>query len=122
MVPGSRSLPIAGPLDEFAREIWLMDTEGENARKFLEAGENSGFANVGWSPDGQRLAYTKWQPGPEKGEMVLESCDLKGGPPTRIISRLGGSGDFKWLSGGRIVYTKDEPDLNLGAATFGNNG
>ena len=110
--------PNAGPLDDFAREIWLMDKEGENARKFLEAGENSGFVNVDWSPDGERLAYAKWQPSPEKGEMVLESCDLKGGPPIRIISRLGGSGDFKWLPDGRIVYTKDEPELNLWRSNF----
>jgi hypothetical protein len=63
------------------------------------------------------LAYTKRQTGPEKGEMVLESCDLKGGPPTRIIS-VQGLGEFKWLPGGRIVYIKGEPDLNLGRGDF----
>jgi serine/threonine protein kinase/Tol biopolymer transport system component len=109
--------PNPGPLDNVAREIWLMDTEGENAHKILEAEEKSGFTTVEWSPDGQRLAYTKWQTSPEKGEMVLESCDLKGGPSTRIIFGQG-LGEFKWLPGGRIVYTKSEPDLNLGRADF----
>jgi len=102
-----------GPIDSDDREIWLMDKESENAHKILEAEQNSGFATVDWSPDGQRLAYTKWQTGPERAELVLESRDLKGGPPTRIIP-IQGEGDFKWLPGGRIIYVKNEPDLNLG--------
>lgn len=101
-----------GPHDIYPREIWLMDTRGENAHKILEAEENSGFDLFDWSPDGQRLAYTKWQTAPEKVALFLESCDLQGGPPTQIISGKG-LGDFKWLPGGRIVYTKEEPDLNL---------
>ena len=97
------------------REIWLMGTDGENAHKILEAEESSGFNFVDWSPDGQRLAYSKWQTGPEGVELIFESCDLKGGHPSRILSgqRLG---DFKWLPDGRIVYSKGEPDLNLGRA------
>ncbi len=102
-----------GPIDSDDREIWLMDTEGRNAHKILEAGQNNGFAMVDWSPDGKRLAYTKWQRGPEKTELVLESCELKGGLPTRIIP-IQGEGEFKWLPGGRIIYVKSEPDLNLG--------
>ena len=102
-----------GPIDGDDREIWLMDAEGENAHKILEAEQNGGFAMVDWSPDGQRLAYTKWQTSPDKTELVLESCDLKGGHSTRIIP-IQGEGEFKWLAGGRIIYVKSAPDLNLG--------
>jgi serine/threonine protein kinase/DNA-binding winged helix-turn-helix (wHTH) protein/Tol biopolymer transport system component len=101
-----------GPIENDHRELWLMDTEGGNAHKILETEETSGFAFVDLSPDGQRLAYTKWQTSPERVQLVMESCDLKGGPPVRILSGEGW-GDFKWLPGGRIVYTKFEPDLNL---------
>jgi len=97
------------------REIWVMDTDGENAHKILEVEEGSGFNSADWSPDGQRLAYSKWQPGPAGVELVLESCDLKGEHPVRILSGPGLI-DFKWLPGGRIVYIKGEPDLNLSRA------
>ena len=36
--------PNAGPMaDDFAREIWLMDTEGENARELLRGGREHRF-------------------------------------------------------------------------------
>jgi dipeptidyl aminopeptidase/acylaminoacyl peptidase len=41
------------------REIWLMDTNGEHARKLYETGENSNFGFPNWSPDGRRLLYQK---------------------------------------------------------------
>lgn len=78
-----------GRIESDDREIWLMDAEGGNAHKILEADQNSGFATVDWSPDGQRLAYLKWQTGPEK-ELVMESWDLKGGNPPGLFPFKGG--------------------------------
>jgi Tol biopolymer transport system component len=59
------------------------------------------------------LAYAKRQSGPDGLELVLYSCDLKGEHPVQILSNPGQM-DFKWLPGGRIVYIKNEVDLNLG--------
>jgi serine/threonine protein kinase len=101
-----------GRINDDDREIWLMDTDGENAHKILEAEESSGFSFVDWSPDGQRLAYSKAQMGPGGVELVFESRDLKGEHPVRILSGKGLK-DFKWLPDGRIVYIRGEPDLNL---------
>ena len=60
------------------REIWLMDSSGENARKLFESGDESAIGTVSWSPDGRRITYIRDQ-GPE---ITTLSRDLKGNPPT----------------------------------------
>jgi len=90
------------------REIWLMGSDGEQARKLYDAGENSAIGGLFWSPDGQRALYEKIdEAGPN-----LVSRDLKGGPPVAILpppeaKRLN---DFLWLPDGRLIYALREPD------------
>jgi len=60
------------------REIWLMDSGGDNARKLLESGDESSIGTVSWSPDGQRVKYLRDQ----GSEITSLSRDLKGNPPT----------------------------------------
>jgi len=84
------------------REIWLMGSDGYQARKLYEAGENSAFAGLYWSPDGQRILYDQI----EKVDQRLFTRDLKGGTPVAILSsdqakRLN---DFLWLPDGRVIY------------------
>jgi hypothetical protein len=99
------------------REIWLMGRNGEQARKVCETDENSAFWRAQWSPDGQRVAYLRFHQTPEKFEIAIESRDLKGGPPTTILSGEGFE-DFRWLSDGRIIYSLDEPDPNAWMCNF----
>ena len=89
------------------REIWLMDTNGEHARKLYEAPENSTFGSTGWSPDGRRLLYRKNRRTGDKMEITLESRDLYGGPITTVLSGVDGA---NWLPDGRIIYSPAEPD------------
>ena len=92
-----------------AQELWAMDINGENARKLLTAGENSGFGdNVGWAPNG-RITYVRLHETGQQREDILESFDPKGGAPVRILStpvwwQKGGLMGFEWLPGGRLVY------------------
>lgn len=65
----------------FYREMWVMRTDGEQARKLYEAGEDGGFQGAEWSPDGQRLSYAWHHQLSDKIEESIESRDLKGGPP-----------------------------------------
>jgi len=60
------------------REIWLMDSSGENARKLFESGDESAIGTVSWSPDGQKITYLRDQ----GSEISSLSRDLKGNPPT----------------------------------------
>ena len=99
------------------REMWLMDSNGEHARKLLDGDENTSYLAVHWSPNGQRLAYFRFHQAPAKWEEFLESRDLQGGPPTTILSSgpwwdKGGLRDFLWLPGGRLIYILGEKDLN----------
>jgi Tol biopolymer transport system component/DNA-binding winged helix-turn-helix (wHTH) protein len=98
-------------------EIWLMDSNGEQAHRLYGSDENSDYENVQWSPNGQRLAYFRFHQTPAKWEEFVESRDLQGGPPTTILSsgpwwRKGGLRNFVWLPGGRVVYILGDDDLN----------
>jgi len=94
-----------------------MGRNGEQARKVCETDENSAFWRIQWSPDGQRLAYLKFHETPEKLEIAIESRDLKGGPPTTILSGEGFE-DFRWLPDGTMIYSLDEPDPNAWMCNF----
>ena len=41
------------------REIWLMDSNGEHARKILDGGDQYGIDTFLWSPDGRRVVYIR---------------------------------------------------------------
>jgi serine/threonine protein kinase/Tol biopolymer transport system component len=99
------------------REIWLMGSNGEHARRLYESDENTGYDGVGWLPDDRRLAYLRFHQSPDKTEQFLESRDLQGGPPTTVISsglpwQKDGIRGFVSLPDGRLLYILTEPDLN----------
>jgi eukaryotic-like serine/threonine-protein kinase len=92
--------------------IWLMGPHAEAPRKLYGVDANTEIYNFRFSPDGMRLAYTA---GAHMGDPdgSLESRDLKGGPPVRMLSRIGGRlRDYLWLADGRIVYALAEPAPN----------
>jgi DNA-binding winged helix-turn-helix (wHTH) protein len=91
-----------------SREIWLMTSEGEQARKFVAVtDESSGLARVVWSPDGKRIGYLKFHQVSDKSELSIETRDLAGGPP-RVLLTNPLLHDFYWLPDGRVVYSIGE--------------
>jgi len=104
-------------------EIWIMASDGENARRVVSGDNLTYFGSVRWSPDGKRIAYQEYRLA--DGALVdytIEICDLKGGTPSIIVSRrhYGGESidhnfpeDFCWLRDGRIVYAVREPPPNI---------
>jgi eukaryotic-like serine/threonine-protein kinase len=90
------------------REVWLMRSDGEQARKLYDTGENSSLGVYTFSPDGQRLLYSRTD---ESGTTVM-SGDVKGSPPTTVFSsteteKMGQ--DLTWLPDGRLIYPVPEP-------------
>jgi serine/threonine protein kinase len=87
------------------KEVWLMGPNAERISKVVETDENSLMLRGQWSPDGQRLAYGKF----DKSGVTFESRDLKGGPPTTMLRIDGNFTDGGWLPDGRLFYSLDEP-------------
>ncbi len=114
---GSQVLFLAGTkFALLAQEIWVMGAQGEDPRKLATAPENDWFWWPIWSPDGQRIAYLRFHVLPGKWEGSIESCDLKGGQPTLVVSnpKLSGIPNPWWLPDGRMLFTTQEPEPNLG--------
>jgi serine/threonine protein kinase len=108
----------------FFREIWVMGSHGDNPRKVLAVGESEEIWSVRWSPDGQRLAYTRSQRSADSYQYSIETCDLNGASRTVVVSAPDlWPQDSYWLPDGRIVYARDddlwqiEIDSNAGTPT-----
>ena len=91
-------------------EIWVMGSHGDNPQKVLALGENESLQSVHWSPDGQRLAYSRSPRSADRFQYSIETCDLKRASRTLVVSADPGLGlqDFWWLPEGRIVYARQE--------------
>ncbi len=85
------------------REIWLMEPNGEGARKLYEADPGGAISGLYWFPGGQRVAYIRT----DKSGDTAVSRDLKGGPLTTIFppSVMSQISDSAWLPDGRLIYT-----------------
>ena len=83
------------------REIWVMGPNGEQARKYLEADENSAILGGQWSPDGKRFGYLKI----DKSGAFVESRDLKSGLTTTVLAdRDDRMVTLFSLPDGRLIY------------------
>ena len=92
------------------REIWVMRPDGEDARKVFDIDENGTIGGLQWSPDGQRVMYSK-----EKGShgtFSFVSGDLTGGPLTTFLPPVDPKRirDYLWLPDGRMILGMEEPD------------
>jgi eukaryotic-like serine/threonine-protein kinase len=96
------------------REIWLMGSGGEQARKLFDTDEESSIGGLNWSPDGKRVLYVKTD---QSGDTLLNRS-LTNGPPTTLF----GPGEMKkvddviWLADGRLLYSREEPESFFGSA------
>jgi hypothetical protein len=80
-----------------------MGPNGEQERKLFYTDENSSIGGAQFSTDGQRLVYFKSPEMPGKPGDAIQTRDLKGGPPTTLVSstRLH---DHLWFLDRRPVY------------------
>jgi len=114
-------------------EIWLMDHDGANQTRLIEAHDGAMAWNPVWSPDGTRLAYTRLVLGdrppvdiPDEADIWIANADGSDAHP--LVERP----DWQWIphwspDGAWIVYT-DEPEAGpwaepgpagLGGGIFG---
>ena len=86
-------------------QSWLMGPDGDGARKFMDAGENSQiFGPVQNSAGGHIVLYGQHD---ASGDTLL-ARDLRGGSPVTVLSNAEMKqipGDFAWLPDGRFIYS-----------------
>lgn len=94
------------------REIWLMESDGDQARKLFDTDEESSIFGLRWSGDGKRILYAKT----DKSGDTLLSRDLESGPPATILGpgEMKQVNDFFWMPDGRLLYSVTEPDSFFG--------
>ncbi len=100
------------------RELWLMNSYGQEARKLQTIQSGATFLQIAWAPDGKRLAYLKNYS--LSLERAIESCDLQGAQPSVIWSdrRLQ---NFTWTPRGRIIATVTEANADASAGPVRSN-
>ena len=87
------------------REIWLMRSDGENARKLYESDEESSVSGLHWFPHGERVWYGLW----DKNGFSLLTRKLSGGPVTTIPRPADmTSWDVTLLPDSRLLYVVGE--------------
>jgi serine/threonine protein kinase len=97
------------------REIWLMSSDGENARKWLGTDEDGLLNCGGWSPHGKRLLYAE----ADKSGARFLTRELQGGSSTVVLESAYQIPDVNWLSDGRLIFSKWEPtELGDGNCDF----
>ena len=92
-------------------QIWLVGVDGTQPRK-LVGEEGDLFGSVTWSPDGNRIAYTRAHFDYGYGAKgAIEICDLKGKmssstlPITSVVSLDGLGGPLIWAPDGRLIFS-----------------
>ncbi|HET7841776.1 MAG TPA: protein kinase [Terriglobia bacterium] len=99
------------------REIWLIGSDGANARDLVSADNTSGYDNVVWSPRGGRIAYMKFHIGNNTFTCSLEDRDpaVVDGATVSILTDNNlcqNPQGFWWAPDGRLVYSLAEPSPN----------
>ncbi len=77
--PGMAASRIAFAREGRAKEIWMVDSDGENLRRVTGAGTIT--LSPEWSPDGRRMMYTSFR---GDGDPRLFELDLQTGRERRI--------------------------------------
>jgi eukaryotic-like serine/threonine-protein kinase len=111
--PDGSLIAFAGNLERLGpREIWLMDANGQHARKLFESGDEGMIIRLSWTSDGRRVTYVKQND--EAHELKWISRDLEGGPPVILKFPALEDADFGAgaleLGDGRMVFSAGTPD------------
>jgi Tol biopolymer transport system component len=104
---GSRIVFVSGD-----REIWLMNADGQGARKLLEVPKDywvAGNSLVEWSPDGQQIVFLTRRREPD--ETTLQIHGINSGETIALLSRRV-LRSFCWTHDWHILYAQPELSAN----------
>jgi hypothetical protein len=85
------------------RELWMMGSDGGQARKILEVDDARAICCLYFFQGGTRVAYVTTD---DTGDRLV-ARDLTGGPAVTLMqpAAMNAVGDFMWLPDGRLIYS-----------------
>ena len=98
-------------LDAISHGLWIMNTDGGQARLLLKPEPGYHVFAPTWFAGGKRIAYIKYRITNGETTLALESRDLKGEDPVVLLSNPRLS-DFFLGQNGRLIYAVSEPQPN----------
>ena len=111
------------------RDVWIMDSNGANAHRIVNAAEGLDppyvlrvLPTVVWSPSGERIAYIRADFGPALGSnsRSIWTRDSNGGDPQLVMTRTGLGWAIYWAADGRIIYSfHEDANDNTAADSLG---
>jgi eukaryotic-like serine/threonine-protein kinase len=92
--------------------IWMAGVNGLAPRRLAQGDAATGFMQVVWSPDGNRIAYLKVHQAAGVFECALEDRDLQGGPAVLVTAGTDlcqNPQGFWWAPDGRLIFSLADP-------------
>jgi Tol biopolymer transport system component len=89
------------------RQLWMMNSNGEEAHAVYEPPDNNDLERVQFSPTGGRLAYIRSHASKAGFERFIDTIDIRGQQQTRVIS-MPSLHDYVWLADGNLIYSVQE--------------
>jgi Tol biopolymer transport system component/DNA-binding winged helix-turn-helix (wHTH) protein len=103
---GSQIAFLKGMWDD--EEIWLVDANGNAARKILDAG-NDRFGPTAWAPDGKQFAYVRMS---EHSASQIAVYDVTKGQSETVFTDPGLGLEIAWVNPSRLIYSLREAQPN----------
>jgi serine/threonine protein kinase/Tol biopolymer transport system component len=108
-------------ISEDRKELWVMDREGNNARRLLGTQPGTQLGLPMWSPTGHRLAYIEGVTEDAFHPSAIRSVDLQGQNQETILTDVRVRWAI-WMPDGRIIYSRTEdPPRSMEANLWGVN-
>jgi Tol biopolymer transport system component len=91
-------------------EIWLVDANGNAARKILDGG-NDRFGPIAWAPDGKQFAYVRMS---QHSASQIAVYDVTKGQSETVLTDPGLGLEIAWVNPSRLIYSLPEAPPNQG--------
>ena len=92
-------------------QIWLVDANGNAARKILDGG-NDRFGPIAWAPDGKQFAYVRLFEHSDSRQIGV--YDVTKGQSETILTDPGLGLEIAWVTPRRLIYSLAEAQPNQG--------
>jgi eukaryotic-like serine/threonine-protein kinase len=96
-------------------ELWVMDANGENARKILAVASGHIYG-LEWSPTGRRVAYAVEEA--NATEVTVKSVGMDGKEPVLAMKSslmTDQSDEFAWAPDGRFIFSRSDSSTASGS-------